>query len=41
MYPQNYGGEKCGLTVTEEQLQETTIKKKGAESFNPFSFLLL
>ena len=23
MYPQNYGGEKCGLTVTEEQLQET------------------
>ncbi|PFX14012.1 hypothetical protein AWC38_SpisGene21869 [Stylophora pistillata] len=23
MYPQNYGGEKCGLTVTEQQLQET------------------
>ena len=22
MYPQNYGGEKCGLSVTEEQLQE-------------------
>lgn len=23
MYPQNYGGEKCGLKVTEQHLQET------------------